>query len=158
LAPALAPSPGAIVIRSDVTRKALLGVPETTRLPEAAYSHEMHARVFTAMADRARAALKSGFSVILDGVYGSQLERDEAAAAARDAGTSFQGLWLEGSPATLEARVAARYGDASDATVSVLRRQLETVVSPLDWTHIDVNKSPSEALRAASDHLTALAS
>jgi predicted kinase len=109
------------------------------------------------MADRARAALKSGFSAILDGVYGSMSEREEAAAAARDSGVPFAGLWLEGAQATLEARVAARRGDASDATVSVLRRQLESVTPPLDWPRIDGGESPSETLRTVRDRLAASA-
>ncbi len=158
LAPAIAPRPGAVVIRSDVTRKALLGVPETARLPEVAYTREMHARVFSTMADRARTALKSGFSAILDGVYGSAPEREEAAAAARDCGAQFAGLWLEAPQAILEARIAARRGDASDATLPVLRRQRETVIPPTDWIHIDVGKSASDALRATSDHLALCAS
>jgi uncharacterized protein len=158
LAPAISPSPGAVVIRSDITRKALFGCPETARLPQAVYSSELHARVFSIMADRARTALKSGFSVILDGVYGSTPECAEAGAAARDSGTPFQGLWLETGPAILQARIEARRGDASDASVAVLRRQLETLIPPCDWIRIEANGSASETERAARTQLAALPS
>lgn len=155
LAADISPSPGAVVIRSDIIRKALLGAAETQRLPEAAYSPELHARVFSAMADRARKVLKSGFSVILDGVYGSERQRSEAAAAARDSGVPFSGLWLEAPLAILESRVTARRGDVSDATVTVLRRQRESVVSPSDWTSIDAGKSAFETIHTARACLTA---
>jgi hypothetical protein len=41
LAPFLAPAPGALVLRSDVERKALYGVPEHERLPSNAYRAEV---------------------------------------------------------------------------------------------------------------------
>ena len=37
----------------------------------------------------------------------------------------------------LEARVAGRTGDASDATVEVLRDQIGRLQQPVAWTHVD---------------------
>src|SRR5439155_24285940 len=69
LAPELAPPPGALVLRSDVTRKALLGADENARLPRAAYADPVTMRVFVMVADQAGRALAAGHSVILDAVY-----------------------------------------------------------------------------------------
>jgi len=153
LAPRLEPPPGAIVVRSDLARKALLGVSETTRLPAGAYTREMHARVFSAMAQHAAVALGAGMSVILDGVYGEANERRSIAGAAVRAGVGFDGLWLEAPAGTVKQRVRARRGDASDATPGVLRQQLETLTAPEDWNMLDAGRSRGEVLDAASKAL-----
>jgi aminoglycoside phosphotransferase family enzyme/predicted kinase len=158
LAPVLHPLPGAIVIRSDITRKQLLGAPETARLPAEAYTQEAHGRVFSKMAERASTALKAGFSVILDGVYGEAAERKRVEAITRDVGAPFQGIWLEARRELLEARIEERRGDASDATPSLVRAQLETITPPSDWVRIDANGSSSEALQAARRLLTSFPS
>ncbi len=58
---------------------------------------------------------------------------DAAEALAREAGVEFEGLWLEAAPDVLRARVAARTGDASDADVAVLERQLGYDVGEVRW-------------------------
>ena len=52
LATAFPPSPGAVVLRSDVERKALFGVAETEPLPEAAYAPEATAKVYAVSSKR----------------------------------------------------------------------------------------------------------
>ena len=54
LAADIAPAPGAVVLRSDVERKALFGIAETGRLPETAYSRDVTAQVYAALAGKAR--------------------------------------------------------------------------------------------------------
>src|SRR5262249_25626217 len=54
LAPQLAPAPGAVVLRSDVERKTLFDKDEHDKLPEAAYSPAVTARVYATIADKAR--------------------------------------------------------------------------------------------------------
>lgn len=124
LAPALGAAPGALLIRSDVIRKRLFGVAPEVRLPDSAYAPEWHVKVAAAMLDQARAALAAGHAVILDAVHGHPDGRAAAEALAREAGVPFAGFWLDAPAETLVARVAARQGDASDATVEVVRRQL----------------------------------
>ena len=48
LAPDIAPDPGAVILRSDVTRKALFGAGETEPLPQEAYADEVRTRKFPA--------------------------------------------------------------------------------------------------------------
>jgi hypothetical protein len=124
LAPGLAPTPGAIVLRSDVIRKAMMNVPETQRLRESAYTNEMHERIYLRLNDKAASILSAGYSVIVDAVFGDATQRDAMTGIARKSRVPFAGIWLEAASAILEHRVAARRGDASDATIEILRRQL----------------------------------
>lgn len=143
LAPALGVAPGAIVLRSDAIRKRLMGVAETVRLPETAYTPAMNEKVYTALARSARAILATGYAVIADAVYGRAAERDAIAGVARSAGASFDGLWLEAPVPVLEQRISARRGDASDATVAVMHAQRDFVEPPADWRRLDAGQDRS---------------
>ena len=157
LAPRHGTCPGAIVIRSDAVRKQIMGVEETVRLPQTAYTPEMSKLVYERMTDIASTTLASGFTVIADAVYGMQSERDDIADAARRAGVKFDGVWLEGPPALLEQRISARIGDASDATPDILRAQLGFVSPPTNWRSIKVATTPDDAA-ADAERLLALES
>ncbi|MDE2581678.1 MAG: AAA family ATPase [Rhodospirillales bacterium] len=119
LAPGLGRAPGALVLRSDETRKRLHKVAPEARLPQSAYSEAENRRVFRALATAARRAAAAGQAVIADATF---LDPRHRRALARAAGpAAFVGLWLEAPLPVLEARLRARTGDASDATVAVLR-------------------------------------
>jgi aminoglycoside phosphotransferase family enzyme/cytidylate kinase len=142
VAPQIGRASGAIVLRSDVTRKRLMGVPEETRLPERAYTPDVNVKVFSQMAKTAAAILTCGHSVVMDAVYGTEAERQEIADVAAKAGIPFAGLWLEADADILARRIAGRSGDASDATVEVLKKQLAAIPAPRDWTRIDARGTP----------------
>jgi len=137
LAPGLGPAPGALILRSDIIRKRLLGVSPLERLGPEAYGPAMAARVYAVIREEAGEALAAGHAVIADAVHGSVEERDAIEAVARDAGSAFAGLWLEAEPERLAARVAARNRDASDATVEVMRGQLARTTGAIGWRRID---------------------
>jgi predicted kinase len=91
--------------------------------------------------------LGQGQAVIADAVYGEAWQRAEIARAAERAGAAFKGCWLEAPPAILEERVAGRSGDASDATVEVLRRQLNTIDrAAIAWTPVDASGEAAATL------------
>ena len=146
-------APGAVILRSDVTRKRLMGVSETTRLPEGAYSPETNRNVFSEMADLAARILATGHAVIMDAVYGTAEERDEIAKVAQTAGVTFSGLWLQADPQILTSRIAGRRGDASDATMAVLQKQLGAIKEPDDWIVIDAGGAPDTIAKAAAARL-----
>jgi len=149
LAPIIGAVPGAVVLRSDVIRKQLWGITPAQRLPEAAYSAEMSARVFHTIAEQAEIILRAGHSVIADAVYGRSDERAALAKIAEHAHAKFVGLWLDAPKETLENRISSRTNDASDATVDVLRKQLEHVVAPRDWAIIEAEARPNDVLLQA---------
>jgi uncharacterized protein len=153
LARALAPDVGrplgAVHLRTDVIRKRLAGVPHDERLPPEAYTREASAEVYATMERLAAAALRAGQTVIADAVFVTPLERAsvQRIAAANDA--PFHGLWLEAPAATLEARVAARKGDASDADAAVLRKQLGYDVGAIAWARLDAGMGATAVAAAA---------
>lgn len=152
LAPALGPAPGAVVLRSDVARKALFGVEARTRLPAAAYAPEVGARVYRRLMRRAEAILAAGHAAILDATFLSAQERRAAGALADRAGVPFTGLWLDAPEDVLAARIAARQdaaSDASDADIAVLRRQRARLDPPSDWARLDAAGPPDAVLRHA---------
>ena len=156
LAPELGGVPGARVLRSDVMRKRLFGAALTDRLPSSAYSGEVGQRVFQRIREEAAAALAAGRSVVTDAVYARPAERDALAAVAARARVPFVGLWLEAPAETLAARIAARCGDASDATAAVLRQQLSYDLGHIDWHRIDAG-GPAHAVIDAARQISARA-
>lgn len=157
LAPTLPPSPGAITIRSDLIRKRLLGVDETTNLPPSAYTPEVSERVYATMAQLTGEVLRAGYSVVVDAVFGEPAHRHQIEAVAQSCGRRITAFWLEAPQEELLARVAGRRADASDATVEVLRHQLETVRAPDSWTRLSASGAPAHCARLAQNILNSAA-
>ena len=147
LAPELGPAPGALVLRSDEVRKRLQEVRPEVRLPTSAYDLASHRRTDAALLANVRDGIAGRHAVVVDATFLNPGLRESLAAAARAAGVPFVGLWLHAPMAELEHRVAARLGDASDATVAVLRA-VAGVVPPEDWPHIEATDADA-ALREA---------
>lgn len=139
LAPALGPGPGAVVLRSDEIRKRLFGRKPEDRLGPEAYDPEVSRRVFDRMKAHATTALWSGWPVVLDATFMSSALRHEMEQLAADARVRFHGLWLDAPADVLRARVAGRTGDASDADVAILDRQLQADIGRMDWPRIDAS-------------------
>lgn len=149
IAPALVPAPGALILRSDVVRKSLCGVPETQRLPAEFYTRELSARVYAALYQDARVALAAGWSVIVDAVFAAETERAAVAAVARDLALPFAGVWLEAPLDVRKARVGQRRGDASDADADVVGLQDSYALGRMQWARCDAAGSPADTLTKA---------
>ena len=149
LAPAIEPSPGAVVVRSDVERKALFGKAETEPLPSAAYAPSTTLRVYCTIADKARRAVAAGHSAVADAVFATQSERDGIERSAAALGVPFHGLFLVADLDTRLARVGGRRGDASDADAAIARAQESYELGALSWTRIDASGTLEETLARA---------
>ncbi len=149
LAPELGLRPGARVLRSDVTRKFLLGVDPEVRLPASAYTREITAQIYDALRHKAAVGLAAGYTVIIDAVALRPRERDSFREVARTAGVPFSGLWLEGRAERMADRIRARRDDASDASPEILTEQLRRDPGPIDWTRIAADERPDDCLAAA---------
>jgi hypothetical protein len=149
LAPELGLRPGARVVRSDVTRKLLLGVDPEERLPATAYTRETSARVYDALCRKAAMGLAAGYTVVIDAVAVTAEERNSFAEVARAATVPFSGLWLEAGPEAMANRIRGRVRDASDASPEILAEQLRHDTGEIDWVRIDAGGRPEDCLAAA---------
>ncbi len=127
----------AIRLRSDVIRKQQAGVPAAASTGSAVdaglYSPERSDAVYEAMLDHALALALNGEHVILDAAYLSRERRDAVLRRCDEQGLTCRLLLADAPVALLEQRIrdrAATGQDPSEATVEVLRRQLERFQRP----------------------------
>jgi uncharacterized protein len=152
LAPLVGTLPGAVVLRSDVTRKKMLGTAELKRLQPSAYQPSVTADVYARLAAEAATIVGQGHSVIVDAVFAREAERSAIESAARQAGVPFVGIFLTADLPIRLQRIRQRRGDASDATVAIAEAQEKYDLGVLDWARIDA----AGTLRATADLCAAL--
>ncbi|HEY1932752.1 MAG TPA: AAA family ATPase [Acetobacteraceae bacterium] len=156
LAPTLGRAPGALVLRSDEIRKRQHGAAPEEHLPQAAYSEAASQAVFSVLSADAGLAAAGGQCVVADATFIATAHREQVEAAARSAGVPFVGLWLVAPFDELERRVAGRRGDASDATLAVLRDAARHDPGAGTWHVIDAPDSGTALTLAQSvlhDHI-----
>lgn len=147
LAAVLAPAPGAVLLHSDVERKAMFGLAETERLPASAYAADVTDKVYVTLADKAGRVVAAGHSALVDAVFAQPAERAAIRQAAAGREVAFTGLFLTADLATRLARIEARARDASDADANVARRQQDYDVGELTgWHAIDASGTPEQTL------------
>lgn len=146
LAAQIARCPGAVHLRTDVERKQMFGVSETTRLPKQSYTPEARDAVYERMVQKATVALRAGHAVIVDAIFLDLAARSAVEQVAEKTGASFAGLWLEADEQQLVERVNSRKDDASDATADVVRQQLKQSTGPVTWHRINANGALEETV------------
>ena len=155
LAAEISPAPGAVVLRSDVERKRLMGTDEHAKLPPDAYTPAVNVRVYASIIDKARRAVAAGHSAIVDAVFAAPPERTAVEQSAAALNVPFLGLFLTADLATRRGRVETRHHDASDANAAVVERQEQYDLSGLQWKSIDASGTPDETLERARRHCCA---
>lgn len=111
-------------IRSDVERKRLYGLAPDEASGGAIYTPAATLRTYARLGELAELAILAGWSAIVDAAFLKRAERDGFRALARRLDVPFGIIAPEAAPAELARRIAARRGDASEATVAVLEQQL----------------------------------
>ncbi len=150
LAPENGVVPGARVLRSDVLRKRRKAIAPEKRLPKSAYTASEGRAVYRDLGMAAAAVLGSGYAVIADAVFAQQEERDGISAVASTADVEFAGLWLSAPADVLSARLQSRTNDASDATIEVLKKQLDYETGLLGcWHSITASGNSAATLELA---------
>src|SRR5262249_23302140 len=103
-------------------------------------------RVYQTLSQRARRVLAQGHSAIVDAVFARESERDAMAELALECGVPLTGFFLTADPATRQARIGGRRGDASDATHEVAALQEHYKIGHIGWTIIDASGTPEQTL------------
>ena len=153
LAPSVGAVPGAVVLRSDVNRKRLAGVPPLQRLGPEGYSAPMSDRVYATLAEQAARVLRAGHSVVVDAVYARASDRAIIEDVARRASVPFIGLWLDAPEPLLIGRIAERRHDESDADAHVAVMQRAQDTGDIRWYPLDAGGPATAVLSSALDRV-----
>jgi hypothetical protein len=155
LAGVVEPPPGAVILRSDVVRKHLFEVGDTTPLPETAYQAATSQRVYELLSMTAGRVLAQGCSVILDAAFLREGQRATLPDLASRHDGRFVGLFLTADLATRLSRIEQRAHDASDATPDVALQQQATPLGAVNWHMVDASGTPEDTLQRSIACLTA---
>ena len=118
------PHAATIRMRSDVERKRLFGLAPDADSAGGIYSADATTRTYARLLELARQALADGWSVLVDAAFLKRAERDAFGALAASANVPYRILACQAPAEELRRRLAARSGDASEADIGVLERQL----------------------------------
>jgi predicted kinase len=116
-----------VSVRSDVERKRLFGLAPNATSQGDIYTAEATARTYARLADCAQAIVSAGLPVVVDAASLHRHERRAFRVLALKLGVASALIACEAPLDVLRARVAARAaagGDASEADLTVLERQL----------------------------------
>ena len=148
LAPGAGAPPGAVVLRSDVVRKALFHLAPDQRLGPDGYTAEATREVYRALLMRAKDILAAGGSAVVDATFLAPGRRREVAELAEAAAVPFTGVWLDAPTPTLTGRLRQRQDDASDATVEVLEGQQAADAGEITWLRLDATRASADLAAA----------
>ena len=153
VAPFVGPAPGAVHLRTDVERKAALGLDEKDRAPDRAYSPSDRAAIYTRLIDRAEKILSAGHSVLMDATFLDPDVRAKATEVAARTGVKVWPIWLDAPIDILFRRVNRRSGDASDADADVVRMQYASLGDVSGWIKVSADGSPEDTEARVRDIL-----
>lgn len=124
---------GALRLRSDLVRKRLHGMSAAARSDSAVgaglYTRTATQATYNELHRLARLLIEAGWPVIVDATFLRKKQRDRFRALAAESDVPFLLLDCQAAPEELRRRVLQRSSagtDASEATLAVLERQLET--------------------------------
>lgn len=155
IAPSVGATPGAVHLRTDTERKAVMGLPETAPAPPASYSDAAREAVYMRLFERADAILSAGHSVLIDATFLDPGLRAAAPELGAKLGVDVHRVWLDAPLEVLLSRVSARVGDASDADAAVLHAQYANADAPADWSKVSALGTPGETADRVSAALEA---
>lgn len=128
------PNAATLRLRSDVQRKRLFGLAPSAASGSGVgggiYAAGAHERTYAHLREQAALLLQAGWSVVVDAAFLKRADRDIFRALAQQMGAGFSILAPRASPEQLRQRVLARSAaghDASEATLAVLAKQMQTV-------------------------------
>lgn len=129
---------GAVIIRDDMVRKQLAGVPFDAVLGPEYYTPEKEKKVYKEMRRQAKQVLTAGYPVILDALFYDEKERMLAQELAERNHVPFVGVWMEAPLVVRAKRVKTRLNNPSDVkTAEAVEAQLKELnPGKITWTHV----------------------
>lgn len=147
----------AIRLRSDVERKRLFTQQEgsSEAVGTGIYSEAHSRQTYDHLLKQTRALLDHGFAVVVDAAFLKHGQRSPFLCLAAEENVPFAIIALECPADTLRQRLLARTSDVSDATLTVLEHQLDTVQAPRsDESVITVNTESAIDFNSIVNRLT----
>ena len=138
-------SPGAILIRSDSERKHMFGVDETDDLSADHYTKKYSNMVYQRLLDKVKLVCRAGYPAVVDATFLTEMNRQRIQELVQEHRVAFYGFWLMAPVSVMMDRIIERGVDASNATVSVLKMQLNLDKGRIEWTPIDTS-APVQAV------------
>jgi predicted kinase len=125
---------GRIHLRSDVERKRLHGLAPDEASQSAVdggiYDARAGDRTYGLLLELAGMLLDAGVPVVVDAAFQTRARRAPFLAMGAKRGLPVEVLWCDAPIPLLRRRIEERQGDASEATIAVLERQLERFEPP----------------------------
>ena len=153
LAARLGSALGAVLLRTDELRKQLAGLdpatPATAGFGQGLYAPEMTGATYAELLRRASTALAGGQSVIADASWHDPVWREAARAVAEETCADLSEFRCVLPLELIIRRITGRSaGDASDATVEVVRRLAASLEPWPTATEVDTSPPPAEVADA----------
>ncbi|RLM89898.1 kinase [Halobellus sp. Atlit-38R] len=123
---------GGRLIRTDVVRTDCFDDPEYT----AAERETVYDEVFA----RGRETIANGGVAVLDGTFRTRADRARAVDLANAVGVPLDVVAVECADSVVEARIAARENDASEADIDIYR-QFKERYEPIEIPHVRIDNS-----------------
>lgn len=154
IAPFLTQPFGAIIIRDDIVRKQLVGVPFDVQLDDRFFTPENEARVYREMRRQAKYALMAGYPVVLDALFWNPEERKKIEHFAHQINVPFEGFWMRASLQARAERVQSRQHNPSDVkNQNALEKQLSYNTGVIFWRLIDTDGAKEQTLAGVRKQL-----
>ena len=126
----LAEKMGALQIRSDIERKRLFGYQAQadtgSGIDDGLYTKEASRKTYQHLADCAKQVIEAGFSAIVDATFLKTEQRKRFKKLAIEVGVKFIIIDFQASDEALKRRVTQRENDVSEATLAVLKQQVQS--------------------------------
>lgn len=144
---AVAQQISAIHIRADAVRKHLYGMPVYEKAPPQAYERAHNKKTYEGLQTRAQKVLDAGLSVVVDGVFAKEEDRDSFSDFAQKRSLPYTAVWCMVPPSVAQKRIAQRLAEAGKPQEDYddeHEKQLFLNPGRISWHRLDALYGPEQ--------------